>query len=117
MFNNLLSMFTVIFIALLLVSCQSDSDYDVDFLEINDNNIAIFKIYNNTDSNLMSVNVELTYVDAANKVTKVDTVSYKMVENTDPQYFLMAGEETMISQTVPDNTVDASGKIVSVTTE
>ncbi|MDR9418212.1 hypothetical protein [Gracilimonas sp.] len=91
------------------MSCQSDSAY-VEFLEINDQGVAQFRVYNNTSEDIYSILFELTYENAEGEVLKVDTVNYAVV---DSGVFVEADNVTYIAQEVPDQATTATGKIIS----
>lgn len=111
---KLTSLLLVTVFSYLIISCQSNLKH-VEFLEINEEGIATFNISNVTDKDISSIGLELTYLNTANEVVKVDTVRYSMSEDSNAQVFLKAGEQTVISQKVPDNISIASGKIISTT--
>ena len=94
-----------------MISCQIFSDYDVRLEEINEEDIAIFSVLNNTSKDILSIDFELTYFNAEKEIIKVDTVHYSSSSGV----FLKAEGQTIISQKVPSNTNTASAKIISTT--
>lgn len=95
----------------LTISCQMTSNYHVELVEINEQGVAIFKVLNNTDEDISSVDFELTFSNADKTVVEVDTIHY----SSNSGVFLKARGETIIAQKMPYNTTAASAKIISTT--
>jgi len=95
-----------------MISCQIFSDYNVKFEEINEEDIAIFRVFNNTSKDILSIDFELTYFNAEKEIIKVDTVNYSLSSGG---VFLKSEGQTVIAQKVPSNTHTASAKIISTT--
>jgi hypothetical protein len=87
------------------------SNHHVELVEINESDIAIFKVSNNTSEDILGIDFELTYSNTDKKVIKVDTVHYSSSSGV----FLKARGQTIIAQKVPSNTNTATAKIISTT--
>lgn len=116
----------IIYIVLIAVSvltsaCQGTSEntdqvppedgVTVTFREIREN-IAYFDIRNGTMEDIMTLNVELSFLDGNGDVIKVDSVSYAMVADSIgiSEPFLKVGDETFVVQSVVPGTVSASAR-------
>ncbi|MDX1592549.1 MAG: hypothetical protein R3283_11320 [Balneolaceae bacterium] len=108
-FNQLL---LILATSLFIYGCQKEP-VDVELIRINDQGIAMFEVYNRTDQNFSEMDFEVTYLDGQNEVILIDTLHYEMAEESAIQIFLEANGETMFSQTVPENTVSASARIIN----
>jgi len=98
-----------------IVSCQGTSDgVSVMFREIK-NDIAYFDIRNQTSSDIMSLNLEISYLDRAGQAVLVDTISYSMAADSLGMAapFLTAGSETFIVQSIAPESVTAKARLLS----
>ena len=110
------SIYSILLIAiftLLNAGCQSGPD-EVEFIRITDQGIAMFQVNNLTDQDYNKMDFEITYMNDRDEVILIDTLHYEMAEESANQIFLEAGGQSMISQIVPENTVTATGRILSV---
>lgn len=107
MINKLKSLLLLSLFFALIISCQIFSNYYVRFEEINEEGIAIFRVFNNTSKDILSIDFELTYFNAEKEIIKVDTLQYSS------GVFLQAEGQTIIAQKVPNKTHTASAKIIS----
>lgn len=106
--KNLLSFVSVI----LLLSCTNKT-IDAEFLEI-DNNIARFKIVNNSNKDIGKIIFEVRFLDSSNNLLLTDTVSYEMSKEYQKENlpFLKANDEIFIVQVVPANSKKADIKVL-----
>ncbi|MDX1591215.1 MAG: hypothetical protein R3283_04595 [Balneolaceae bacterium] len=111
------SIHSILFISILsftILSCQSEP-IEVEFEEINDQDLAIFRVYNHTDQDYLGIDFEVTYLDDRKEIILIDTVSYPISLDQDsiPQVFLRANGQTIFVQRVPENTVTTTGRTIS----
>ncbi len=108
--KNLLSFVSV----LLLLSCTNKS-IDAEFLEI-DNNIARFKIVNNSNKDIAKIIFEVRFLDSSNNLLLIDTLSYQMSKEYQKENlpFLKANDGTFIVQSVPANSKKADIKVLEI---
>lgn len=93
-----------------LTACEQE-EMQVKFLEINDAGIATFTIENTTEKDITSLTTELTYFSEFDRAIMIDTVDHAMKDRS--KAFLKAGEETFITQQVPEGTISATGKVLN----
>ena len=108
--KNILSFVSV----LLLVSCTTKS-IDAEFLEI-DNNLARFKIVNNSNKDIGKIIFELRFLDSSNNLLLIDTLSYEGSKEYQKENlpFLKANDGIFIVQIVPANSKKADIKVLKI---
>lgn len=103
-------------LALLSVGCQMGPQ-EVEFIRITDQGVAIFEVNNLTDQDYTEMEFEVSYLNGQDEVILIDTLHYEVADDLPNQIFLEANGQTMFSQTVPENTVSATGRIISAVNE
>jgi hypothetical protein len=103
-----------LFLVLLVINACSSSQQTIRFEGIT-SGIARFEIENKTSADIAELDVELTYLAADNSVILVDTVTYDAKKaDGSADVFLKSASSTSIVQRVPDGTVKAKGRVISV---
>lgn len=104
---------TVLFSILYLTACSS-ADHLVRYNGI-DNGVVRFEIKNQTDKDILGIDVEVTYLSSDSSVIVVDTVTYtsRKPDGTE-DVFLKANSSTPIVQKVPEGTSKAKARVLSV---
>ena len=101
-------------ISLLAILACTTEEIPVKFKEVNDSGIARFSIKNNTEQDVASFSIKLTYFSDSDQALKIDTVDYAIRDRA--KAFVKAGDETFIVQKAPAGTVSAIGKVLSFET-
>jgi len=104
---------TLVVPAFFVVCCHPES-VDTQFLEINEEGVAIYQVSNSTGKDIFRISFEFTFSNSDSEIIKADTVNYKMSESTSSRVWLEAGGQTHIAYKVPDSTNTTSVKIISI---
>lgn len=73
--------------------------------------LAEMELYNDTEIDIVSVEVELVFLDAADEILLVDTVSYRMTDN-ESETLLESGRQTRLYQKVPEKCDDYLANLI-----
>ena len=98
--------------ALLFTACGSDP-VTVTFATL-DGDLATFRVVNASGRDVAGLELAFAYRDPAGTIVRIDTVPYRTADGQSAP-FVAAGEETIVTQRVPDGARDAVASVLGIT--